>query len=310
MNARVAREPRRVPLAPSYALVWIALTVMALATTAHANGAACRPTLERAMLEATTPAGQATALVRAAFTALEPAYPSLRDPTEWDDPNAAWLDARGLLPATWNEDALDLDAWRALLATLQAPYGTETLATSGDLDAEALLTDVETVLTRAAAAVRPLALIATDDEDENRVAFAAVIWNWTPIPRLLLFPLRGESLENGRATQELLARIGTCAWTASDWMAAREGQVAEYYLSGAGAGVELLARGEETVREAIAEDAVLGTFRLATPTLTGVDVASIRFIGPGPSFRQVIGLLFSLRSNVTVLDLPYYLTIP
>lgn len=278
----------------------------------------CDPALTAAqrVANASAPEGRAriaTALARAAFEALEPAYPAQHGSQDWNDPNAAWLDARGLLPPGWSDDVVRPDAWRELMARLQRPYGREPVAVSGADDPATLRTDVEAALAAGVGAIRPLALIGTERTAEGgrAVAFGTVIWNWTPRPRLLAFRVAGASIGEAGA-EGLLPRLGTCAWTPRSWASAPADLARDVYVGSPGAGVTILALpGDDAPGEILVDDAdAEAVFRLEAPALEGVPYASLGFAGPGPTVSTVLRLVFSLQTNVGLFDLGTYLTIP
>lgn len=278
----------------------------------------CMPAFEAAVRsrDASTPEGRsaiASALLRIAFEALEPAYPVRRTGGDFDDPNATWLRARNVLPASWTEASLDPDAWRSALARLQRPYGADPLDVSGEDDPQALLADVVAALAKGASRVRPLPLVGVeaDGDDVERVAFATVIWNWTPRARLLAFDLGGRSLQDGDVTG-LLPELGTCAWTPRSWVVAPAESARGFYLGNVDTGVQVLARASGTLASAwdVPDGEEEAVFRLDHPTLAGEPYASLGFTGPGPPLGTVLRLAVSIRTNLGVFDVGRYLAFP
>lgn len=276
----------------------------------------CRPAFAEAVRshDESSPEGRsamASALLRIAFEALEPAYPIRRSGDEFDDPDAAWLRARDVLPASWTESSVHPDAWRTALARLQRPYGADPVDASGGDDPEALLADVVAALGQGASRVRPLPLLGVDGDDGDRVVFATIIWNWTPHARLLAFDLGGRALQDGDVTG-LLPELGTCAWTPRSWVVAPAAAARGFYLSNVDTGVQVLAHASGTLASAWdvpagEEEAV---FRLDHPTLDGEPYASLGFTGPGPPLGTVLRLAVSIRTNLGVFDVGRYLAFP
>ena len=259
-----------------------------------------------------TPARVATAVARAAFGALEPAFPQRRSPRAWDDANATWLDRRRLLPSGWNESELDPGAWAALLAALQRPYGVEPRGTSGATDVDTLTQEAAAALQASAEAVRPLALIGTKPNDRDEVAFTAVLWNWTPFPRLLLFP-PGDApatiSEDGRPS-DALALLGTCAWRPRAWMIASEDAVADYYFGNVDAGIRIVATDRSVQRRDVPRGDERSVLRFDWDDLGGAEVAAVEFTGPGPGVSEIVSLLTQVRTNLGLFDVQRYLAFP
>lgn len=306
-------------------LVGVVLLLAAILPV-HAQGASeatvhvgrCAPSLDAATRsgDPATPEGRAriaTALARAAYEALEPAFPVRRDEGGFDDPNARWLHARGVLPSGWTEAALDLASWRRVLARFQEPYGLGPRPVGGDDDPRTLRADVEAALAAGAAAVRPLALVGIErgEDGAERVAFATVIWNWTPSARLLAFDLSGRSVEEGDLA-DLLPAMGTCAWTPRAYARAPAGVARDFYLGNVETRVEVLARANEPLPAplSIAEGDEESAFRLTHPSLAREPYAALGFTGPGPSVGTVLRLAVSIRTNIGLFDIGRYLSIP
>lgn len=290
---------------------WLALAMVLMLGLGHAQNGVCRDELEQAARDVgSSPAQVATALVRAAFEALEPAYPQRRSAREWSDANAAWLDRRGWLPDGWTEEELDAEAWAALLARLQAPYGVEPRPVSGDADAETLLAEAEAALAAGANAVRPLALVATEDGDQSEVAFLSVLWNWTPYPRLLLFPPGDAALDEDGSPSGVVREMGTCAWRPSAWLSTSEDAAADYYFGNVNAGIRLVGTDRNPLRRDVPAGEERTVLRYEWDAMDGSSVAAVEFTGPGPGLGQVVGLLSSVRTNLGVFDIGHYLALP
>jgi hypothetical protein len=302
-----ARTPRRERLRSVLATLLVALIVGAAA----GQEAVCRDRLERAAERVGSPPDRiATAVVRAAFEALEPAYPARRGEGTWSDPNAAWLHRRGVLPDGWREDRLDVDAWRALLARLQEPYGVEPREVSGRLDRATLVREATAALAAGADAVRPLAMFAYAKGDRTEVEFAGVIWNWTPHPRLLLFrPDDLRMTEEGRPGPAL-QELGTCAWRSTGWVAANIDAAVRYYFGNVESGLIVLATDRDVVRREVPRGEERTVLRFDWPPLEGAEIASLEFTGPGPGISEGISLLTQLRTNLGLFDLREYMVIP
>jgi hypothetical protein len=284
--------------------------VLALVGPAWAQERACTSELDAAAIGATSPPRIATAVVRTAFEALEPAYPVRRGEGSWSDPNAAWLHRRGVLPSGWSEEALSRDAWSALLARLQEPYGVSPRPVSGGTDRDTLVAEAAEALAAGADATRPLAMLAHAPGEPTRVAFAGVTWNWTPHPRLILHRPDGLRMQRRGTPEEALARLGTCAWRPTAWVATNLDAAETYYFGNVDAGLIVLATNEDVVRREVPRGEERTVLRFDWVPLEGADVASLEFTGPGPGAGEAIGLLTRMRTNLGVFDLRRYLAFP
>ncbi len=282
-----------------------------LALVSGAGAQVCVDELRAALPGAeVTPGQAAAALLARAVQLIEPALPALRDGA---GPVVAaggaadavtYLHQRRLLPAGWTPEGHTAEAWVGMLARFTADYRARAPNASG-ADVDAMVDEAARALAAVAAMVRPLTLFAIDAD--RRVVFFAVIWNWTPSPRLLLFrPPEGLTLAgDGRTASDeaaapVLAALSGCALV-FDRFGYVDEAVALRFFGAQGTstlsiyGVEPDVAGVPT--EFAAEDVVAAlTFR--APELDGVRVLSSSIEGPSPGFGAVLGFLLQLRTNV------------
>ena len=275
-------------------------------------GDICSAELEAAARGNEPPVRVATALVRTAVEAVEPAMPAVRGASNrWADPNAHWLDRRGFLPANWDEDGdLTPQMWSALLAGFQLPYNVSPRRLSGGTDVPTLLAETGRVLEAVVDSLRPLALLATVPGHGDQLAFAGVTWNWTPKPRFLLFDPTGLSFGPDGEVDHILAALGTCAWQPRSYLSTNARSATNFYLGSESARARLLATDRADVGELVPTGQEMEFLSFRADALSGATVAAIGFEGPGPSFGQVAGLLLSARSNIGAFDLGYYMALP
>ncbi len=276
-----------------------------------AAGQVCVDELRRALPGAdATPGQTAASLLARAVQLVEPALPPSRDgsgPLEGAGAAAeavTYLHQRRLLPGGWTPENHTPERWAAMLARFAAGYRVGGPAATG-ADRETMLDEAARALEAVADAVRPLPVFAVDAQ--RRVTFFAVIWNWTPFPRLLLFrPPEDLALAgDGRTPSEeaaapVLAALGGCALAFDRFVYADESAALRLFV----------AQGESTLRvlgsephaagvpdEFGSEDVVTAlTFR--APELDGVRVLSASIEGPSPGFGAVFGVLLQVRTNV------------
>jgi len=282
-----------------------------LALASSAAGQVCTAELQRALPGAgATPGQVAAALLARAVQLVEPALPAQRGgsgPVDGAGPAAeavTYLHRRRLLPDGWTPAGHTPEAWSAMLARFTAPYRLPPPAATGDGTA-AMLQEAARALEAVAGAVRPLPVFAVDGE--GQVTFFAVIWNWTPYPRLLIFrPRAGARLAEAETSREaappVLEAMGNCALRFDLYVYADEDVALRLFV----------AQGSSTLRILGSEPAMAGlpasfgteevvdvlTFRAAA--LDGIDVASVGIDGPSPGFGAVLYVLVRVRTNVGV----------
>jgi len=276
-----------------------------------AAGQVCVDELRRALPGADATPGQAAAsLLARAVQLVEPALPPSRagsGPVGGAGAAAAavtYLHQRRLLPGGWTPEGHTPESWAAMLARFAAGYRVGAPAATG-ADLDTMLDEAARALEAVAAAVRPLPIFAVDAE--RRVTFFAVIWNWTPHPRLLLFrPPVGLALAgDGRTASEeaaepVLAALAGCALTFDGFVYADEAAALRLFVAQGASTLRVLGSEPDVAgvpAEFGVEDVVAAlTFR--APELAGVRVLSASVEGPSPGLGAVLGVLLQVRTNV------------
>jgi hypothetical protein len=259
---------------------------------------------------AATPGQAAAALLARAVQLIEPALPAQRGDA---GPVAAagaaagavtYLHQRRLLPSGWTPEGHTPDAWADMLARFAAGYRVAPPLATG-ADREAMVDEAARALAAVAAAVRPLPVFAVDAE--RRVTFFAVIWNWTPHPRLLLFrPPTGLTLAgDGRTASEeaaapVLAALGGCALGFDSFVYADEAAALRLFVAQGASTLRVLGSEPDLagVPAEFGADDVVAALTFRAEELEGVRVLSAAIEGPSPGFGAVLGVLLQVRTNV------------
>lgn len=297
----------------------VALLLLALLGLAQAQ--VCRAELERAAaLAGPRPGLRAAALLHEAHRLVEPAYPARRRlgpaglPLDGDAPGydaVRYLAERQLLPDGWRRDELDTATWQAMIDAFTAGYGLGPVPVGEPTGFEPMVDDALRALTAVSGAVRPAALIATDQEDGETLVFLAVLWNWTPYPRLLVFNPRGHSLSAG--IEPLLAGIGGCALRLEDYILAREETAARLFLGNNESTVIVVGSDPDLRRWwplSIAAGDEVAFLSFARPEVAELAALSVEFEGPSLGFFDAIGLFARVQTNMSPARLLYHLDFP
>lgn len=287
-------------------------TVVCLFVAGAAFADVCQSELEAAVQPGEPPVRVATALARTALEAIEPALPFRQEPTaRWQDDNARWLDRQGFLPKGWDDDGeLTADLWSQLLTNIQEPYRVGPRRLSGKTDPDTLLSETGSVLAAIGSAVRPLALIATSPDAEHEIAFASVIWNWTPQPRLLLFDPSALAIEPGGELSDALPSIGTCAWQPEAYISTDANTAANYFLGSDDSQFRILATDLGQRGELVPSGQETEVLRFQSDLLEGASVASLAVEGKQPTPWEGIRFMTTAEANVGPFELRYYLAFP
>lgn len=254
-----------------------------------------------------------------AVRGLEPALPATRfgfdAPVPPEHPlhdAVRYLIARGLLPSSFHPDEFDAVRWQAMLEVFLRGYGLPGISVGSAQTPADLQSDLDRVIERVLAVARPVALLAWEPEDEERLAFVGVVMNWSPYPRLLVMrPPDDWSMRDG--ARELARRISFCGKPVVDWVSApapvaqalfvRHAQDAPMYVVGS----EPEVRGWPYRIEGGEE---LAAFTFEHPEVADLVVYSAVFVADPMGLVQVAQLLPQVRTNLSLFALVQALQTP
>jgi hypothetical protein len=272
-------------------------------------------------LSAVASARDAARLVERAVHLLEPALPSLARagevPLAAGDPDAdtlRFLSERRLLPPGWTDAPLTLELWREMLGRLADWYQQPHSASASDLLTRAdVLGDLSHLIERVAPTLRPVALVASDPADRNRVAFWATVRNDTVYPRMIVSrpPDAGE-VTLRRGVEPILGDLSTCAMPVGKFVFAPADTALQLFLAHSEArmavvqadgpdfvGVYYVPQGEERDH-----------FAFLAPALEGVERYAVVFVGPSVGVTTVLRIIPQLRTNMGPREIIEFVTAP
>ncbi len=291
----------------------VLLALLGFATSpALAADQVCHDQLRSALSDAQAaraPTGiDAALLLKRAVDIVEPALPRFRNvgnvPVAKDDPSydeVRFLLERNLLPGGWGPDAIDAATWQAMLGSFLAWYKITDFKAGDISDVSGMVDDAARAMARVSDAIRPAGLLASDPDDHTRIAFWAIIWNWTVYPRLLVLEPRSDvDLSGGPGP--VLQHMGNCAVHVQNYvMAPAEtakqlflaNNASKMYVVGAVPGID------GKLPMAVPMGKELDAFAFALPALDQVSEYAAVFEGPSVGVTTVLGLLPRLRTNMS-----------
>lgn len=238
---------------------------------------------------------------------VEPALPPLArvDDVGLDESHPAYgavryLRERGLLPPSWQPEELAAEAWREMNSRFLGWYELGGPLPDAPVTVGDLVDDMARTLARVGQAVRPAALLAWDPEDDDRISFWAIIWNWTVYPRLLVFrPDPGVDLS--RSPRDALPHLSNCAVRVAAYVTAPEGTAKDLFLAHNESRMYVVATQPEKPGWPllVEQGAELDAFAFALPELEGAEVYAAVFDGPEVGFGTLLRLMTSVRTNLS-----------
>jgi hypothetical protein len=247
--------------------------------------------------------GDVVTFMQRAMQLLEPALPKLAylpdDFAYLDNEAAVYVGTRGLLPATWEPDTLTNDVWQQLVGGLGAWYDLEP-SVSDDLTRANLIATLDDLIIRASATLRPVALIASSQEDKSKVAFWAVIRNDSIYPRVIVYRPNHDSVSLQDGVAEVLPFLSTCAMRLENYIFASEDTARRLFLANNTATMYVAATQPETSADPnivpTGEETEYFTFRASA--LEGYSAFAALFEGSGVGPMTLMRLLPQVRTNM------------
>jgi hypothetical protein len=268
-------------------------------------------------LPADMPLGSfAAQLLAGAVQLVEPALPPWRwnarvplAETEAGYGAVKYLVERDLIPDEWRASGLTPELWRAMLDGFLGWYGLAPLeAAEREFSRQRVLDDLTAVLDLVSAAVRPVAIIASDAGTD--VAFVGVMWNWTVYPRLLVW--RGDRLSLHDGPAALLPQISNCAVQVERFALAPVETAWELFTGSGDATMFVL--GSEPARRhwplAVEQADVLDYLLFDAADVRGLSVYAAAFDGQELGFSAILKLLARVRTNVSPTAILGFLSVP
>ena len=239
---------------------------------------------------------------------LEPAFPrsviASRLPVPDDDPlseDLRYLRERNLTPRDLSLDAFDRATWQDVIDSLTGWYGLPSRPVGPTDSAAAVLQDLERAVARIVATVRPVALLAWDPADENRLAFVGVIWNWSPYPRLIVSrPPAGWTMDAG--ARALAQRIHVCGAPVTDYIAASAPVARELFITNNTTTMYLVGSEPDSSGAwpyQVPQGDEVDVFAFAHPEVRDLEAFSAVFIGDPLALMSLARLLPSVRTNLS-----------
>lgn len=315
-------EVKIVPMSRSI-LAWrrgvLACCLTLALLTAGTAAAACRAELAdvAAGLPPDMPLGSfAAQLLYGAVEIVEPALPPWRadDNVPLGREEAGYgavryLQGRDLLVGDWDADDLSVTAWREMIARFLAWYDLPPLTAQAPdaVTRETVLDDLVAVLDEVGAAVRPLAIIASE---QGEAVFVGLLWNWTVYPRLLVLRPADASLNGG--PDAVLAAISNCAVAVESYATAPMDTAWRLFAGNADATMYVIGSDPDRLEWPlpVPSDDVMPYFTFEASEVRGVSVYASVFDGQQVGLGTILSFVTQVRTNIPVTRLASFLAVP
>jgi hypothetical protein len=245
----------------------------------------------------------AALLIQRGIEILEPALPRLAylpDPFDYvDNAAAVYVAEHGLLPALWEPEHLPFEVWQEMVIGLAAWYDLGPTL-SQDLTRADLIQTLSALIEQASREMNPVALIASKEHNRDQLAFLGVVRNDSVYPRLIVYKPLQENMTLNDGVDTVLASLGNCAYTVTDYIYAPENTAKRLFLANNDGRMLMVStypvRPEELTYVPQGEETAYLTFESAE--LEPYSMYAALFEGSGISPFQVTRLLTSVRTNM------------
>ena len=291
---------------------WRALALcigLALGVSASAYAWSNLCSLESVAGRADAPLGSmAVRAVADTLRTLEPSLPRTRrlsgaaaDADDAVQRDVRYLAERGLLLSSFDPSEFDEASWRVLIEALLAGYGLPQMNVGERITAEALAADLDAVVSRILAVIRPVVLFAWDPDDDARIAFVGLVLNWSPYPRLVVMrPPDGWTMRDG--ARELAGRVTLCGASVRDWISAPAPVARALFIQHADDAPMYLV-GSDPDREGwpfrVPAGEEVAVFAFEHPEVADLERFSAVFAAEPLGMVQVLRLLPQVRTNLS-----------
>jgi len=251
---------------------------------------------------------------------LEPAMPRLLITARLELPadhpdygDLLYLRERRVIARGAQVDPMAPEVWQSALDVVAGWYGASAPRAGDPGDPAAVARDLAELVERVGRAVRPVALIAWAPEDRQRLAFLAMVWNWSSYPRLIVYRLDPDDARVDARLAGMARRLDTCAFAVRDYVAASAPVARDLFLAENRArmfivGSEPDLPGAWPVEVPRGEE--IAVFAFEHPLVASLDAYAAVFVGDPAPVLTFARLLPFVRTNLSPIGLTRVLVTP
>jgi hypothetical protein len=249
----------------------------------------------------------AALLLSRAVELVEPVLPPLAQtsalPLPPSDPAygaVKFLARRRLLPDSWQADELTPATWAEMLGRVAAWYKLEPPQMSGDT-VGALVSSLEDLLEHIGANLRPVALVATDNQNPDKIVFWAIIRNDTVYPRLIVVHPPADHLIGNGGFKGVLAQLSNCALVLTHYVTTSADNALSLYLANNKSRMVIVRAdppaAQELQKVPAGQEPAYFTFQ--APAVSADARYAAVFVGPSTGLLTILRLIPHLRTNMS-----------
>lgn len=249
----------------------------------------------------------AAQLLSRAVQLVEPVLPPLVQasalPLPESDPAygaVKFLARHKLLPHGWRADSLTLEVWAEMLGRVAAWYKLAPPQPSGDTIG-ALINSLEDLLERIGANLRPVALVATDGQNPDKIVFWAIIRNDTVYPRLIVMHPPADEVIGDAGLEGILSQLSNCALVLTHYVTTSADNALRLYLANNKSHM-VIVRSDPPAAQDLQEVPVgqePAYFTFQAPAVAGDARYAAVFVGPSTGLLTILQIIPHIRTNMS-----------
>ncbi|MEM7734803.1 MAG: hypothetical protein AAF267_03355 [Deinococcota bacterium] len=262
-----------------------------------------------AVLQQLATGRDAAIYVQRAVALLEPVLPRFDfnetvgvEPTDNAYEAARYLLERRLLPATWQPDSLDMATWQTMLTRLGRWYGLTPVAQLNEADEltkRMIILTLAELIDEATQQINPVALVASAEDNSDRVAFWAIIRNDGVYPRMIIVAPPSDSIRLGDGVAAILPTLETCAMELENFIFAPASVAQQLFLSTNQSRMIVASASPIPLTMDVPSGEEVSFFVFESPTLAGIEQYAALFPGPSLGVGTILGLIPRVRTNMS-----------
>jgi hypothetical protein len=251
---------------------------------------------------------EAAELLKRAVDLLEPVLPQLFSlpsdfavlPDEAGYPTAKFLNERGLIERDWRPEAFSVEVWEHMLNAFRDWYQLSPATVAGLTRAD-LVEALNEVIVTVSPKLKPVALVASDSVDRDRVAFWAIIRNDSVYPRMIVFRPPTDAVGLGQDITVALPLLANCAMQPQNYIFAPVDTARDLFLSHNQSRMYVVGTAPEPLEgyTEVLEGEETDYLTFASEETSPFELFSVVFAGPGAGPMTVLRLLPQVRTNMS-----------
>lgn len=224
---------------------------------------------------------------------------------------ALFVAERKLIFGNFSETVLSPEAWRRAVTELYSWYHVNATPPPWPRTVAELEEATKTVFETVSKALRPVLLIATDPNDSERISFWAYLWNWTPYPRVIVFP-PNDNVRTSKNNTEAMAAASNCLITVEHYIVAEESVARSLFLDHYDSDVKIVQTepASSLVGTTVPAGREIEVFLFQYPGMEALQSVALTFSGPSAGVFDILSGISKVKTNIGIFNISHMFALP